>query len=302
MATFKDGYKAEAVRGTNTIADFIELATYTYDKKMPIEASFTAEYNSLESVGSDLAITKGNHPLDRVTVSEIGINELPFYWMFGAEEDGTGDYTGEKVIEFSGGDKPSISLYHWMNNRAWVGKGCVLNSLDFDLNFGKALTYKYSAKGMSQEVSSTSLTLTTPSTITTYNGLSVFTFNSATYDIANVGGKFQQDLQPLIGTAGYYQAITDTSKITGVIQVMFKPDLDLSALYTLLALSSDTVHAFEFTISDTTQPTAKYIRIEGNALLYDIVIATNKGEADQHVGFFVLDGTTKVCSKGGALT
>lgn len=302
MTVYKDGYKAEAVRGTNTLADFIELATYTYDKKMPIEASFTTEYNSLESVGSDLTITKGNHPLDRVTVSTIGIDELPFYWMFGAEEDGTGDYDGEKVITFSGGDKPSISLYHLMNNRAWVGKGCVLNSLDFDMNFGKALTYKFSAKGMSQEISSTVLTLGTPTTVTTYNGLSALSFNSASYDITTIGGKFQQDLQPLLGQGGYYQAITDTSKITGVLQVMFKPDLDLSALYTLLALATDTVHAIEFTISDTTQPTTKYIRIEGNALLYDIVIGTAKGEPDQHVGFFVLDGTTKICSKGGALT
>jgi len=302
MTTFKDGFKAEAVRGTNTVADFIELATYTFDKKMPIDASFTAEYNSLESVGSDLAITKGNHPLDRVTVSTIGIDEMPFYWMYGDVADGSGDYTGEKVITFSGGDKPSISLYHLMNNRAWVGKGCVLNSLDFDLNFGKALTYKFSAKGMSQEISSTVLTLGTPTTLTTYNGLSAFTFNSVAYDIATIGGKLQQDIQPLLGPSGYYQAITDTGKITGVIQVMFKPELDLSALYTLLALSTDTVHAFECTFTDTTQPTVKYIRIEGNALLYDIITATSKGEPDQHVGFFVLDGSTKVCSKGGALT
>lgn len=299
MVVYKDGYKLESTRGTNTLSDFIELACFKNGTKMPIEPSFTCEYNSLESVGSDLGITKGNHPLDRVSINnQIALDEVSFYLMLGNYEE----IENEMVITFSGGNKPSATFYHLMNNRAWVGYGCVIESLDFDFNFGKALSFNYSAKGMSQSIVTNDLTLTQPADTDVYDTLSLLTFNGATYDLATIGGKFQQQLEPLLGQAGYYQSITDTSKVTCVLQVLFKPNLDLSALYTLLVAGTDTTHAIEFTLSSSSNPTGKYIRFEANALLYDIVMNTDAGKADQHIGLFVCDGTVKLSCKGGALT
>lgn len=310
MVSYKDGYKLEGTRGIASFDDYTELATFKKGSKMPVTVGMTAEYNSIESVGAALTITKGNQPLDRVSVTTVAIDEIPFYCMLVDKDnwDDTLNEDDEFELTFEFGNKPSMSIYHKLTYGAWIGKGIVLEALDWDMNFGKCLTYQFSGKGMSQEIKTTSfdLTLLSPADLNVYDKLSPFIFNyddahsTASFDLTTIGGKMAQSLEPLIGQDGKYQVITDTSKVTQVIQVLFAPNADLSTLYTRLSLATDVPHDFSFTLSSSKLPT-KYMKFVGKALLYDIVLDAEAGKADQRVGLFVVDGSFTLKSKGGAL-
>jgi hypothetical protein len=310
MVSYKDGYKLETTRGTATFADYIELATFKKGDKMPVSVAMTAEYNALESYGADLAISKGNQPLDRVTVQAIALDEIPFYCMLVDVDtwDETLNEDDEFELTFEHGNKPSMSIYHKLTHGAWVGKGIVLESLDWDMNFGTALSYQFSGKGMDQELKTTSfdLTLLAPEDTDIYDTLTPFTFNyddahsTKTYDMTTCGGKMAQSLEPLLGQSGKYQAIVDTSKVTQIIQVLFAPNIDLSTLFARLDLETDTPHDFGFTIASSKNP-EKYMKFTGKALLYDLLLDAQASKADQRVGLFVVDGSFTLKTKGGAL-
>jgi hypothetical protein len=286
--TYKDYWFQEVTRGlsSQSLATMYEFGLLAQDRRRMLQMTTEEAVNEIENLANRYNTgSGGNFTNDNMGASFIPVNGLPWYWMLG---DSSPDGAVHTVTNKSGGYKPSIAAY-LEGKEKYEAFGNVAMKFDVGMAIGLPVSANMSFMGMTHGRSTATVSSATyPSSIESpFTIFDSFTWDGDAFDLKSFSCSYTQKLNPLIGSSGFYQSITDTAPIIHVFTAAFKADEDCENI--IADKRSKTAKTLVAKVLKSDDPT-KYWEHSVSMICKDLQLVRIQDDIELNVGIFVAVG------------